>query len=360
MNNSSINGLNGEVEVENKALLLAGIYLNNYYLWVIFAIGFPGNCASVVTIIRMQKLTTSTFYVAFLAVADNLAIVQKLLYLQLTLHGVWIGSVGCKILNFLTLFLVTYSNWILVAMAVERFVAVKYPLKISVFWSIKRAYVSLIMLGVLMFGVYSHLFWTFTSGNGIDCGMFIEYVQFYRDIWYWISAAVYSIIPCILLLSLNVLIIRAIKISRQQRIEMSVESEKAQTTGKTVRQDRQITVMLMTVTFVFVILTVPRTIYVVVDLFWTVEYGTLEDAQKYLINQVTFFLCDSNHAINFYLYFITGRKFRRQFLDLCMCRKRKRQAQNVTKCHSVSCTTSVKAESRNGSRANRKFKPVAM
>ena len=39
--------------------------------------------------------------------------------------------------------------------------------------------------------------------------------------------------------------------------------------------------------------------------------------------QVTFALSDLNHAINFYLYFLSARHFRRRFFDLFRCTSRR-------------------------------------
>ncbi|XP_071102808.1 sex peptide receptor-like isoform X2 [Haliotis cracherodii] len=319
-----------EYDDDVTAVLNAGIYINNYYLWAIFAFGFPGNVASVITIIRMQRITTSTFYVAVLAVVDNCAIVFKLLYHQLTLHQVWLDSMGCKILNFLSLFFTTFANWILVFIATERFVAVRKPLKVGMYWTIPRAVVSVGGLTCVVTIIYCHIFWTFT-GNGPDCMIFLQYLHFYRDVWYWLNAAVYSLAPCFLLITLNFFIVQSVRKSTIVRNQLSMKNgTKSCNSSRSMRQEKQITVMLVSVAVVFIILTVPRCIYAIVHLYWSVQLGTMADAQKYLLDQLTFFLCDSNHAINFYLYFTTGKKFRRHFLDIVLCRKRRMTALNVS------------------------------
>ncbi|XP_071109013.1 probable G-protein coupled receptor B0563.6 [Haliotis cracherodii] len=306
---------------EYERLFAAGVYINNYYLWVIFGFGFSGNIASTVTLSRMKPMTTSKFYVALLAIIDNMAIFQKLLFHQLTYHEVEIGSIGCRIMNFLYLCLVTYSNWILVFMAIERFMAVTFPLRVSVIWNLNRARLSMIILGVVITAIYSHTFWTTLSHDGIQCGIAEEYDFFYRRIWYWINASLYSFIPSAILIVCNLLITLRVRKSGQRRSRLYSETELERGTHLN-RYERQITIMLLTVAVVFLVLTLPRTVFVLVDSSWTPGRLSLNYARKLLLDQLTFFLCDATHAVNFYLYFITGQKFRQSFLGIAFGRSR--------------------------------------
>lgn len=56
------------------------------------------------------------------------------------------GTLGCKFLYFLGNHLVVYANWILIALAIERFVAVWEPLRISRTWTPHHAAVSLFVV----------------------------------------------------------------------------------------------------------------------------------------------------------------------------------------------------------------------
>ena len=92
------------------------IGINKYYLWAIFAIGFPGNLLSLLTILRMPTVSSSKMHVAMLAIIDNCAIVSKVLFHQLTEHKISLGDAGCKVRWTLFLFtILTIFNvpWIL-------------------------------------------------------------------------------------------------------------------------------------------------------------------------------------------------------------------------------------------------------
>ena len=83
----------------------------------------------------------------------------------------------------------------------------------------------------------------------------------------------------------------------------------------------QVNLMLLSATIVFVILTFPICIFMVADSRWSVTPGyTQTNAVKYLCQQLAFVLVDSTHAVNFYLYFLTARRFRHHFLRLVTCK----------------------------------------
>ncbi|KAK3105893.1 hypothetical protein FSP39_008047 [Pinctada imbricata] len=84
-----------------------------------------------------------------------------------------------------------------------------------------------------------------------------------------------------------------------------------------------INVMLVTVSVVFVLLTMPNCIFFIVKDDWNYRVSLHETARYYLVFQVVFLLSDLNHAINFYLYFLSGKKFRRHFNALICCKKKK-------------------------------------
>ena len=74
--------------------------------------------------------------------------------------------------------------------------------------------------------------------------------------------------------------------------------------------------MLVGAALVFLALTLPTCLY---HLFLYKLYDPRvlkESAQRYLFEQVVYFLADANHAVNFFIYFVTAAKFRRCFVHL--------------------------------------------
>ncbi|XP_050407375.1 FMRFamide receptor-like [Patella vulgata] len=309
--------------VEQFKIFWAAYYINLYYLWVIFAIGFPGNLASFITILRMPPLTSSTAYVAVLAAVDTLAIIDKLLFHQLTLYDIQMGDTGCRILYYFGSFFAMYANWILVAMTIERFMAIWLPLKVGNYCDGKKAAMIMAIMALVLLIADLQFFWSATQNVGkdgsVDCSFKQEYLQFINLYWYWIDGALYAILPCILLFVFNLLIIFGIR--RSGKIQKELTNSKSDQMAEKFRQLRQITIMLVVVSIVFVLLTIPNCLFFIVKPYWTYQENSYEHAQYLLTNQLIFVLSDSNHAVNFYLYFLSGKRFRRRFFDTVLCRR---------------------------------------
>jgi len=299
--------------------------IETYYLWVILALGFPGNCATIVTVLKMSPARSLTVYIALLAVVDNLAIINKLLIFVLMDNRVPIGEVGCKVLGFGGNFLITFGNWLLVAMSIERFAAVWFPMKVGQMWTFKKSLVAVVMLSVPLCGLFLHLLWIINiveEDDGIvSCDIHEEYRYFMMHVWYWVNVVVYAVVPCILLLVFNVLIVTGIVKSGKLRKQL----KKGQ--GKEIRsnsadRNRPITIMLVTAALTLVVLTTPRCVMLILTPYWVSEEGTQEAAIHSVTDTMAYILCDSTHAINFYIYSLSAKRFRNQFLDLVLCRKK--------------------------------------
>lgn len=75
----------------------------------------------------------------------------------------------------------------------------------------------------------------------------------------------------------------------------------------------RVTSMLLTVSFVWLLLTTPFTIS---GFLFTIADISVETASLLMpFKAVAFLLMYSNHAVNFYLYCLTGHKFRRELYD---------------------------------------------
>lgn len=318
--------------------------IETYYLWVILVLGFPANCFSILTIIKMSPPRSLTVYIALLAIVDNLAIVNKLLIFVLMDYGVEIGSFGCKFLGFCGNFLITLANWLLVALSVERFAAVWFPLKVGQNWTFRKSLLVVGGITVPLLLLFLHLFWT-TDYIAMDypgtsfCGIRERYIDFMIDVWYWMNVVMYAILPCTLLLTFNVLIVAGIL--KSGRLHQYLNRDDSVTNVNiTTNRQRQVTIMLVTSAVALVILTTPRCVFLIMSPYWTAPENSHKGATWYLLDTIAFVLCDSTHAVNFYLYSCSARRFRRQFRDLVLCRKRKRP--RSLQYYTVSCHQTIR------------------
>ncbi|XP_046551539.1 rhodopsin-like [Haliotis rubra] len=299
-------------------------HIETYYLWAIFALGFPGNCFTIITIIKMSPQRSLAVYIALLAIVDNLAIVNKLLMFVLTDNGVQIGIYGCKFLGFFGNFLITYGNWLLVGLSVERFAAVWFPFQIGKIWTFRKSLTVVMSITLPLVGLFLHLFWTmdyhyYASTKSVFCNINGKYIYFMVDVWNWINVLVYAVIPCVLLLIFNLLIIAGIVKSTKTRKYLNRSGSK--TDSAQADRHRQITIMLVTSAIALVVLTTPRCVLLIMSPYLNPSNKSMEGAVLYLIDTIAYVECDSTHAINFYLYSLSARRFRCQFLEFCCKRK---------------------------------------
>jgi hypothetical protein len=88
---------------------------------------------------------------------------------------------------------------------------------------------------------------------------------------------------------------------------------------------RHITLMLLAVAVVFLLLTLPNSIYFVLDLTYGFnKHPTVNDYYQWLryrrltiLTVIMFQLSDLQHATNFFLYLLTSDKFRRSIVMIC-------------------------------------------
>ncbi|XP_059166043.1 uncharacterized protein LOC131948450 [Physella acuta] len=147
----------------------------------------------------------------------------------------------------------------------------------------------------------------------------------------WLDALFLAILPAILLIVMNTLIILGIRRSARVQRELT---NKANQVAETMRQQRQITIMLVIVCIAFVLLMTPNALFYAANYYWQYEEHTNSHAQYVFTEQLIFFLSDSTHAINFYLYFFSTRRFRKRCLETvfycCLKRRRTRRFRGST------------------------------
>lgn len=299
------------------------LFINKYYLWIILFIGLPGNFSTIITISRMRSLGSFTMYVVLLAVMDSLAILLKVTVYQLLNTRIEVGNGGCQTLLFFATFFITYANWILVMMAVERLVAVRFPLKIQKYLGYRRSILWNIIIGFVLAAMYTPILWmSYYDEQSISCNVHREPAELVSYL-HWANISLFAFIPFICLALFNILILRVIRQSfklRNALRNVNSSSSPRRSTSSDNSTQRQIMLMLFTSTLVFVIFLFPACALTVSQTYWPVTQLTRGYAVKYLFSEVSYVLADSTHALNFYLYFLSARKFRRQFIRMWTCK----------------------------------------
>ncbi|XP_060081567.1 probable G-protein coupled receptor 139 [Ylistrum balloti] len=309
-------------------------YLLLYVPPVMIFIGTIGNILSL-AVFRAYRGKVSTYtYLGALAIMDFLVIYIGLLRL-------WIAQLSdfdikdqsnwtCKMVNFLGYVCSDSSVWIIVAVTVERYIAVCYPLKASNQCRIRKArfVVFVQILGLCIINL--HFLWTLELNVVISdsteqvCDANPRFSKLVNTIWPWIDAGIYSFLPISILSVLNGFIIQKVYIAKKNRKHLLTTNTKTCRRNKesfssgeyqTEIASKRLTTMLLMVSFTFFLTTLPMNIILIMTKSWN-EQTQQQKAAFYLAKTVSELLMYLNHTINFFLYCISGRKFRRQMCSL--------------------------------------------
>ena len=136
-------------------------------------------------------------------------------------------------------------------------------------------------------------------------------------IYYWFSFVVNFTLPFSLLLVMNSVIIQAMR--RRLRFRAKLIRSQGQGQGQIQRMnssDKQVFIILLLVTFSFLILTTPAYLWFIYDQFINYESTAKTFADFYFFYSVSQKLLYTNYGINFYLYVLSGTKFREDLRSL--------------------------------------------
>ncbi|RUS73454.1 hypothetical protein EGW08_018777 [Elysia chlorotica] len=331
-------------------------HIQRYYLMVLAAIGVPSNVLTVATILSMHALSPATFFVALLAVFDGCALSVKLLGRQLeqnkVIHALLLGVAAALIVT-----LVLKSRGQTPA-NLPPFPGRRVPIFGHLLMlgsearekllEIRKTYISAVtLIGSLFALIMTTLGVTRTYDNG-DCVVSRRLLWFHQNVWLYLNLALHVFIPFTCTALLTLFIIHGLRKGRQHRLSLvrkthaSGEKMRALQDGAsdkcrssstpitptsvhnqrllddTARVERTITLMLITAGLVFLLLSLPMALYCMVQGFSTRSEQSVTAARWVPYKIVAYLLIDTTHAINFFLYFMTAKRFRVQLLRVVM------------------------------------------
>lgn len=320
-------------------------YLLLYVPPVLIAVGSFGNIISFIILRRQPMAKVSFFlYLASLAITDSLVLYVGLLrWWLIQLIGVDFYVVSdwvCKLANLGGYMVSDVSVWLIIAVTVERYIVVCYPLRASTMCNTRRARVVIGFLVILMFAINMHFFWTVEiverprdGKNVVNCEAAAPHTHLVNEIWPWVDAFIYSFFPFVIILVLNILIIVEVVAARNHRQNMSTNHFHQQVRRKVgglnpprrkhcgPGESTKMTFMLLTVSFTFLLTTLPMNVWIILTPFWNQQqYEPNKKTALTLGRTICELLMYLNHSINFFLYCATGQKFRKQIAHLLSCR----------------------------------------
>ena len=314
-----------EVDKTSAQLIQEKMNTAQYFVCpTLLVFGITGNLLTILTVSQSQfQQMTSRFILFALAVSDSLLLLTNP-FNQQFMRELWgrdvrtLSSEGCK------LFFVIYrvgkmsSSWFIVLVAIERFVAILFPLKVKRLITKTTVAIAIIIIFSVMFTISG--LWTISTGIANEsCRADVvspEVLEIHKT-FLIVGATCYSIAPMIILLTLTPLVV--LNLYRSQRIRQDLQLHNI---ARTAKDTSRVTVMLVGIVITYIICVTPITLLLILT-FWTNEpiYGS-QKIEYIIFSGVASTFEQLNHSSNFFVYVLCCRQFRQGFLRMIRCTER--------------------------------------
>ena len=280
-------------------------FIAHLWLWlspILLLLGIGGNILSIVVLSRpdLRKSATSVFLIA-LAVADSLFLITGLLKHWLVplidFDVRKINDTSCKVHVMMTYVARYTTRWVLVCLSSERYVAVLFPTHHKTLFTRVKALIVVAILFAFFCIVCVQMYVIFGLTNRETCSPLPAYANYWSGTWQQIDTIVSSLLPFVIMLTVTISIIVKLFI-----IKSPDKSNKVTSVTRT----------LLAVNLVFLLTTMPQgVVFAMGNGFYMYPLKTVAIAHF-----TSGMLVYVNSAVNFYLYVLTGRRFRLVFLGL--------------------------------------------
>ncbi|KAH3848485.1 G-protein coupled receptor daf-37-like [Dreissena polymorpha] len=322
-----------------------GLYKASILIWkivppILILLGTIGNSLSILVLTRRSiRVSTTALVLTVLACSDLLVLYsgplrQWLVFLFKT-DVRHVSEAGCKINMWLVYSSLDFSAWILIIVTLERMVSAWLPHRAKTVCTQRNAVVFLIAVGVFILAINSHMLYGMVfkiDENTNKIVMCIEIDQSYKDffnkVWPWIDLCMFCAIPFSVIVIGNALI--AFKVLQSKKKSKSTvapaQPSRSRDPQQGTRNGKQssMTAMLFTLNTVFLVSTSPVSIYNIGYADWIegADNATLAGLEFWwaVVNMFMY----TNNSINFFLYCLSGTKFRKEVIRLVICCKSSR------------------------------------
>ena len=307
-------------EVETYMTFKVAKLIDDYWFPILVPIGLVGNTLSFLVMIKPNNRKMSTcIYMAAISVNDNVM-------LLLALHAWLVTAVNihhwhvleCKLNIYFAYFSLQTATYQVLVMTVDKYVAIKWPHRAATYSIPRRAKITILAISVLVL-IYNlpHFFIT-TLIQGECYGHSVKSIL--TKIYSWFTIVLNGIIPFVLLIHMNFVIVKTVKDSHKlfRSNVGTVGTEQRPNSMK--NAENQLTTMLLLVTTLFLILVLSTYVRFIYAAFITSDTPS-KFAMSILIFEISYKFLVTNSGINFFLYCLSGKKFRNDLKEIVYCKR---------------------------------------
>ncbi|XP_064646812.1 FMRFamide peptide receptor frpr-18-like [Lineus longissimus] len=306
-----------------------GLHLNQLsrYTWlavapIIIFLGTVGNILTFV-VLRRPSLRSSTtcFFLRALAMTDLLTLdiaAASIMVTRAISSNMVLSDFQCRV-QFVVIPITTDTScWILVAVTAERFIAVWKPLHARQICTVKKA--RAVVAGIVMVLLAINLpmvFFLHLDSNGM-CRPYDKHSYFAEEVFPWVDLTIFSFAPFTLISTLNIAICAMIYLRTQTSLfrHQSVSADHKNNSLTKDASFSSVTRMLVVVDIAFLVTTSPTVLFNL----WIPDWVSSKDPSLMSLLSLGRAACNlimfMNNMLNFYLYILTGSKFRMELIAL--------------------------------------------
>lgn len=207
------------------------------------------------------------------------------------------------------LMIIWYSNWNFILILIDRCLSLYFLTWKQTYGKLSNAKYNIILLTIICLSLNSHILFLNgyrenPSSAGINCYASQKNPRYIYPQWERVHLFSYNLCPFLIMCICNTYIIYITVRSARIRLPKA----------KQFPQHRQLSIMLISITFAFVLLTLPSCIYYV---FFRhrMSQSTAPRMFRYMVQICLGSVQFTAHAINFFLYCFTTKKFRNELSD---------------------------------------------
>jgi hypothetical protein len=320
--------------------------------WFLIVFGLMGNMLILVVFLKKSRRSTSSgFCFVALAISDSIALIFMLLRSLLNLQILGNVSLACKFIKFIYYSSLQISSWCLVLLTFDRLIAVLFIFRYNT-WSKKLHALKLLILIVFVILLINMHLLIFVSSKVrqqdetiypknrliktttkltvlkpnkqpryvcyCDQKEFPLYYRFIYSKWDVYHSIIYGALPFLIILASNIAIILKLTILknksfRKTPVNSSInKTRKYQDLSSDSIKSKQITIMLLSIAFIYLLLTSPVSFYMA---FLYENLTSVRESKREYVKVILRYIAYFNNAINFYIYFSLSSEFRRELIN---------------------------------------------
>ena len=302
-------------EAETYMTYKVAKYINKYWLPIVIPLGLVGNTLSFLVMIRPHNRSISTcIYMAAISINDNAMMcieVHAWFVSAFDIHGWYLWE--CKTAAYLVFFSLQCTTYLILSMTIDKYIAIKWPHKAATYSTPGRAKMTIltIITFVALYNFPQFFITTLIEGN---CYAYSA-KGILTKVFSWSTFVLNGVIPFTLLIHINYVIVKTVRKSRKM-FTVNVRTAGVETRQKTMKGvENQLTTMLLLITTLFLILLLPTYIRFIYASFVSSDTPS-KFATSLLIFEISWKLFATNSSINFFLYCVSGTKFRNDLKEM--------------------------------------------